>query len=99
MSAHIAPLRLYWTVFGLLMVMTVLTVAVTFVDLGAANLYVAMGIAIFKASIVVLYFMHARWSSRLTHVVILSGIVFLGILFSFTLADYFTRGYIGVAGK
>ncbi|MCL4814481.1 MAG: cytochrome C oxidase subunit IV family protein [Vicinamibacteraceae bacterium] len=99
MSAHIASLRLYWTVFALLMVMTVLTVAVTFVDLGAANLYVALGIAIFKATIVVLYFMHARWSSRLTHVVILSGIVFLGILFSFTLADYFTRGYIGVAGK
>jgi len=87
------------TAFGPLVAMTVLTVLVTYVDLGPANLFVAMGIAIFKATIVVLYFMHARWSSRLTHVTILSALVFLGILFSFTLADYFTRGLIGVAGR
>jgi cytochrome c oxidase subunit IV len=99
MSGHVAPLRLYYTIFLALMVLTALTVAVTYVDLGQANLFVAMGIAIFKAVLVVLYFMHVRWSDRLTHVTILAALVFLAVLFAFTWADYLTRGALGVAGR
>jgi cytochrome c oxidase subunit 4 len=99
MSAHIAPKRLYYTIFTALMVLTGGTVAVTYVDLGQANLLVAMGIAILKAVLVVLYFMHVRWSSRLIHVTVMSGFVFMAILFVFTLSDYLTRGMLGVAGK
>jgi cytochrome c oxidase subunit IV len=99
MSAHVAPVRLYLVIFGALMILTALTVAVTYVDLGAANLFVAMGIAIFKAVLVVLYFMHVRWSDRLTVVTVMTALVFLGVLFAFTWADYLTRGILGVAGR
>ena len=67
MDAHHVPsLKLYFTVFGILMVGTALTVAVAFFDLGAMNNVVMLTIAIVKATFVVLYFMHVRWSSRLT---------------------------------
>jgi cytochrome c oxidase subunit IV len=99
MSAHVAPVRLYLVIFGALMVLTALTVGVTYVDLGAANLFVAMGIAIVKAVLVVLYFMHVRWSDRLTVVTVLTALVFLAVLFAFTWADYLTRGVLGVAGR
>jgi cytochrome c oxidase subunit 4 len=95
--SHIAPKSLYITIFAALIVGTVLTVAVTYVDLGPANLLVAMAVAVTKASLVVLFFMHAKYSERLVRVSILSAIIFLGFLFAFGFADYFTRGAIGVA--
>jgi cytochrome c oxidase subunit 4 len=99
MSGHIASKRLYVVIFVALMALTAGTVAVTYVDLGGANLLVAMGIAITKALLVVLFFMGVRWSNRLVHVTVASGFVFLAILFAFTLGDYLTRGLLGVAGK
>ena len=96
---HIAPKGLYYVIFGALIVLTLLTVGVTYVDLGEANLLVAMGIAVFKASLVVLYFMHLRWSPRLVHVTVGTGLLFFGILVAFTLGDYFTRGQLGVMGR
>jgi cytochrome c oxidase subunit IV len=99
MSAHVAPVRLYIAIFAALMVLTLLTVAVTYVDLGPANLFVAMGIAVVKATLVVLYFMHVRWSDRLTAVTVMTSLVFLAVLFAFTWADYLTRGVLGVAGR
>jgi cytochrome c oxidase subunit IV len=97
--SHIASKSLYFTIFAALMVLTVATVGVTYVDLGRANLFVALGIAVTKATLVVLFFMHARWSERLVHVTIISALTFLGILAAFTFSDYMTRGILGVPGR
>ena len=99
MSAHIAPKSLYVTIFVALMVLTGLTVGVTYVDLGEANLFVALGIAVTKATLVVLFFMHVYWSPRLVHVTVMTALAFLGILAVFAAGDYLTRGLLGVAGK
>ena len=98
-TQHVAPVRLYVVVFLSLLVLTFLTVGVTYVDMGEYNLFVALGIAIFKASLVILYFMHARWSPRLVQIVMLTSLLFIGILASFSFADYLTRGLLGVPGR
>jgi cytochrome c oxidase subunit 4 len=89
---HIVPLKYYFGVFALLMVLTALTVAVAYFDFGRFNLLVAMTIAVIKATAVILIFMHVRWSSKLTQVVVLSGIFWLIIMLVFTISDYLTRG-------
>src|SRR5687767_14247196 len=94
MSGHIAPPRMYYGVFLALMVGTALTVAVAFFDLGYFNNVVMLTIACAKALLVVLFFMHVRWSSRLTWVVAASGFVWLMIMFSLTMADYLSRGWV-----
>ncbi len=99
MSGHIAPKSLYFWIFFALIGLTVMTVLVTYVDLGQANLFVAMGIAVMKATLVVLFFMHVYWSERLVKVTVVTSLSFLAILFAFTLADYLTRGLLNVAGK
>ena len=94
---HLVPVKYYIMVFGALMVFTILTVVVAKFDLGektdipALNAIVALTIAVIKATLVVLIFMHARWSSRLTQVIIVSGIFWLMIMLTFTLSDYKTR--------
>jgi cytochrome c oxidase subunit 4 len=93
-SHHVPSLKLYFAVFGILMVGTALTVLVAFYDLGALNNVMMLTIACVKALFVVLYFMHVRWSSRLTWVVVASGFFWLLIMFTFTMADYMTRGWI-----
>jgi len=99
MSEHVASKSLYYTIFAALMALTAMTVGVTYVDLGNANLIVAMGIAVTKATLVVLYFMHVRWSEKLVQMTVLTALAFLMILFAFTLSDYFGRGVLGVAGR
>ena len=94
MSGHVAPTSLYYTIFGALMVGTALTVVVAFFDLGFFNNIVMLAIAGAKATLVVLYFMHVRWSSRLTWLVVGTGFYFLLILFVFTMMDYLTRGWM-----
>jgi cytochrome c oxidase subunit 4 len=93
---HVVPVRVYLAVFAALMVLTVVTVVVTGFDFGPFNLIVALGVAITKASLVVLYFMHARYSPRLTGVVIAAAIAFFVILLFLTLTDYVSRPW-GVA--
>jgi len=75
------------------MVLTAITVGVAYVHLGALNFPVALGIAIVKASLVILFFMHAKYSSRLTKVIIGSGFFFLVILFTLTLTDILSRDW------
>jgi cytochrome c oxidase subunit IV len=99
MSSHIAPKSLYYAIFLALMVLTGVTVGVTYVDLGEMNLVIAMGIAVTKAVLVVLFFMHVWWSDRLTQMTIITAFAFFGILVAFTLADYVGRGALGVAGR
>lgn len=91
---HVAPISLYLTIFGALMVGTILTVVVAKFDLGPLNNIVMLSVASAKALLVVLYFMHVRWSSRLTWVVASSGFLWLLILFGLTMADYMSRGWV-----
>jgi cytochrome c oxidase subunit 4 len=91
---HIAPARLYYTIFAALIVGTVLTVVAARFDLGPLNNVVMLTIACTKATLVILYFMHVRWGTRLTWVVAASGFFWLLILFTFTMTDYVTRGWL-----
>jgi cytochrome c oxidase subunit 4 len=91
---HIVPRSLYYAVFAALMVLTAVTVGVAYVDLGALNIAVALAVALVKAALVVLFFMHVKYSSRLVQLVVLASIVWLIILFSITLSDYITRGWM-----
>jgi cytochrome c oxidase subunit 4 len=98
MSNHIVPVRIYYLVFTALIVCTAITVAVSFVDLGRFNVVVALGIAILKASLVVLFFMHVKYSGKLTWVVVAGSLFWLGILIVMTAGDYLTRVRTGTFG-
>ena len=90
--SHIAPKSNYYTIFGLLMALTAVTVFAAFTHLGILNFPVAIGIAITKATLVVLFFMHAKYSSRLTQLFVGMSFFFLLILFALTMTDYLSRG-------
>jgi len=93
MSEHIVPVRVYVTVFVVLLVMTATTTAVSAIDLGPWNTVVALAIAVFKATLVVLFFMHVKYSPRLIGVVIVGGLFWLAILLAITFSDFATRGW------
>jgi cytochrome c oxidase subunit 4 len=95
MSAdHVAPKSLYYAVFAALIVGTLLTYAAARVDMGALNNVVMLTIALTKALLVILFFMHVRWGTRLTWLVVASGFFWLLIMFSITMSDFLTRGWI-----
>jgi len=91
MTEHVVPKKVYFAVWGTLMLMTLVTTLVAFVDLGRFNTVVALAIATFKASLVVLFFMGAKYAPRLTRVVIICGIFFLALLLAFSMVDYLSR--------
>jgi len=93
-SKHVVPVKVYVAVFVTLLVMTAATTAISGIDLGPWNTVVALGIAVFKASLVVLFFMHARYSPRLTHMVILAGVFWLALLLLITFSDFASRGWL-----
>ena len=99
MSGHVAPKSMYYGVFLALLAGTGLTVAVAFVDLGAMNNVLMLGIAMTKALLVILFFMHVRHSSKLTKLIVVGGLLWLGILLMLTMTDFLSRGILGVAGK
>jgi cytochrome c oxidase subunit 4 len=91
-SVHVSPLSTYLTIFGLLMVLTALTVGVAFINLGLLNPIVALTVACIKATLVILFFMHVKYSSRLTKLTVVLSLFFVAILFAETAMDYATRG-------
>jgi cytochrome c oxidase subunit IV len=91
MSEHIVPKSIYYTIFALLMLGTAITVGVAFLDLGAFNTVVALAIACTKATLVVLFFMHVKYSTRLTWAVVAGSIFWLFIMLGLTFNDYLTR--------
>ena len=93
MASHILPKRIYYTIFAILLFCTYLTVQIAFIDLGAWNTVAALTIAVFKAALVVLFFMHVKYSTKLTWAVVLGSIFWLGILLALTMTDYLTRGW------
>lgn len=96
MSEHVVPVRIYFTIFATLLVLTALTVFVSGIDLGRMNTVAALAIAVTKAVLVILYFMHLRYSTRLTWLVVSAGFVWLGILILFTMTDVLTRSWIAL---
>src|SRR5262245_8938885 len=96
MSEHIIPPRVYFTVFGALMVMLAVTVGVAYIHLGKWNVIAAMTIAVTKAVLIILYFMHVRYSSRLSWVWVGAGFFWLIIMFALTFSDYLTRAWLPV---
>jgi cytochrome c oxidase subunit 4 len=95
MSDHVSPIGLYITIFLALMILTAVTVAAAFVNLGQFNFTVALLIAGFKASLVVWYFMHMKWQSHLTKLTLATGLFFLVILLGMSLIDYTSRHFYG----
>jgi cytochrome c oxidase subunit 4 len=93
-SPHIVPVRTYLLVFGALLGLAVLTTAVAFVDLGPFNTIIAMAIAFVKMLLVLLIFMHLRYSSNLVRVVIIAGFFWLALLIGLTMNDYRSRQWI-----
>ena len=91
--SHIAPVKSYVAVFGTLMVLTTITVAAAFTHMGALNFPVALAVAITKATVVILFFMHVKYSSRLTKMIVGIAFFFLAILLLLTLTDYGSRGW------
>ena len=95
MSEHIVSIRVYITIFLVLLVGTALTVLAAFMDFPwKFNTIIALTIATAKATFVVLYFMHVRYSSRLVWVIVASALFWMAILFAFTFSDYLTRGVL-----
>ena len=95
MSEHIVPVRIYITIFLALLVGTALTVLAAYYDFPwQFNTIIALTIASTKATLVVLYFMHVRYSPRLVWVIVASALFWMGILFAFTFSDYFTRPWL-----
>ena len=98
MAGHISPRSTYYAIFGALMVLTAITVTVAFFNLGALNFPVALGIAIVKATLVILFFMHVKYSSRLTKLICGAAFFFLVVLFGLTMSDYLSRGWFVAPG-
>jgi caa(3)-type oxidase subunit IV len=91
---HLMPIKTYMGVFGALMVLTVITVLVSYADLGPAALPVAMAVALVKAGFVVGYFMHLKFDTRFHTFVFLSTLLFVGIFFALTYLDLNTRATV-----
>jgi cytochrome c oxidase subunit IV len=91
---HVVPVRTYLLVFVSLMVLTVVTVAASRFDFGEANTPVAMAIAVLKATLVVLFFMHVKYSNRLVQLMVAAAFVWLALLIGGAMSDYLSRGRV-----
>ena len=98
MAEHIVSRTTYFAIFGALIVLTFLTVAVAKVDMGRWNVVAALAIAVTKATLVILYFMHIKYSKRLTQVVVTAGFLWLLLLLGLTLSDFLTRDWFNLPG-
>ena len=99
MTGHIDSVKTYAVVFAGLIFLTVATTAVAFVDLGPFSVVVALVIAVCKMLLVALFFMHLRHSTKLTRLVVVGGLLWLGILLALTMSYMVTRGALGVPGR
>ena len=88
---HVIPLKLYVKIYLALIVLTVITVAVSMADLGKASIWVAMVVAMVKGGLVAAYFMHLKYDSGVVRLVFIGTLVFLAIFFVFTMLDLGTR--------
>ena len=98
-STHVDSVGTYVKVLVALLVATGVTTAVSRVDLGPFSTVVALAIACGKMLLVALFFMHIRYSTKLTKLVVTGGLPWLAILLLLTMTDYLSRGVLGVPGK
>ena len=99
MAGHISPKSTYYAVFGALMVGTAITVGAAFVDFPfQLNFPIALAIAVTKATLVILFFMHVKYGSKLTKLIVGVAFFFLGILLTLTFSDYLSRGWYTAPG-
>jgi cytochrome c oxidase subunit 4 len=96
MSTHIVPRKNYYLIFGILLVLTLTTALVAFVDMGPFNIVVAMTIAVVKATLVILFFMHVKQSTPMTKVYVCAGFFWLAIMIFLTMNDYLTRHWLPI---
>ena len=94
MAEHIAPKRIYFLVFGSLLVLTLLTWQIAYINLGPWNTVVALVIAVSKAGLVATFFMHLRWSGSMMRIAVCAAIFWLAIMITLTLGDALTRGRV-----
>ena len=94
MSEHLIPQRVYYVVFACLIALTMLTVWLSFQELGPWHAAVGLAIATCKASLVALFFMHVLYSGRLVWIMLGAGLFWLAILMSLTMTDYLTRPWL-----
>lgn len=99
MTEHVDSVKTYALVWIALLILTGVTTAVAYIDLAQFSVVVALAIAVCKMLLVALFFMHVRHSTQLTKLVVLGGLMWLGILLTLSMADFVTRGWIGVPGK
>ena len=90
---HIVSPMVYLTIFGALLVGTAITIGASYVDMGPWNPVVALGIAVTKATLVVLYFMHIKYSSKLMKLTVAAGMFTFLILVGMSLSDYISRAW------
>ncbi len=96
---HIIEPPTYYKVFGILMILLIVTLAAAAIDLGPLNLPIAMLIAIVKAGVVMAYFMHLKFNSALVRLFAFAGVAWLMILFHLTLNDYVSRPWLQTPGQ
>ena len=82
----------FFGVYFALLILTIVTVGVSYFDFGEFNMFIAMAIASCKAALVMAIFMHLRWDTPINNIAFLGSLIFLALLFLFTLADFATRG-------
>ncbi len=99
MSQHTIPLRTNYLIFAALLGLLALTIGIAYIDLGPFGIVVAMTIATIKAVLILLYFMHVRFSSKLVWVFSSGAFFWLGILLVLGMGDYLSRGVLEVLGK
>jgi cytochrome c oxidase subunit 4 len=99
MKQHVASVRTNVVIFALLLGLLLATVGAAYVPLGPLNFPLAMAIAATKAVLIVLFFMHALHSHRLTLVICVASLVWLAIMMALTLSDYHSRGWLDIPGK
>jgi cytochrome c oxidase subunit IV len=99
MKQHVASIRTNVVIFALLLGLLLATVGAAYVPLGPLNFPLAMAIAAMKAVLIVLFFMHALHSHRLTLVICVASLVWLAIMIALTLSDYHSRGWLNIPGK
>jgi|SRR5271170_3871878 len=92
-AEHIVGPKVYGIIFGLLLIFTASTVGASYLELGTFNAVVALGIAVIKAVLVILFFMHVKYSSRLTKLTVAAGFFTFVVLITMTMTDYISRAW------
>ena len=94
MAHEAVSTKLYFSIFAALIILTATTVGVTYIDVGRFNLVIALLIAVTKATLVVLFFMHVKQSSALTKIFVVAGLFWMAILITLTFTDYISQGWL-----